>query len=92
MRLIDLDDLLKFPIRTDNYDKENGNEHFVLGIESVLEYAKHLSSVDVVHFVLCKDCINCTPVEGGLPFCTRYNTAVFYGDFCSCGERRGSDV
>lgn len=45
-------------------------------------------AVDAVQVVRCKDCILCTPVEGGLPLCTRYNTAVFYSDFCSCGERR----
>lgn len=40
MRLIDLDELLKFPIRIDHYDKEHGDENFVLGIEFVLEYAE----------------------------------------------------
>lgn len=50
-------------------------------------------AVDAVHVLRCKDCIHCTPVEGGLPLCTRYNTAVFYSDFCSCGERScNSDV
>lgn len=37
MRLIDADELNKFPIRLDHYDKEHGSEVFVLGIESVLE-------------------------------------------------------
>jgi hypothetical protein len=55
-RLIYLDDLLKFPIRINHYDKENGNEHFVFGIESVLEYAEHLPTVDAVEVVRCKDC------------------------------------
>lgn len=52
-RLIDLDELLKFPIRIDHYDKENGNEHFVYGVESVLEYAEHLPAADAVE-VPCK--------------------------------------
>ena len=39
-RLIDADELNKFPIRIDHYDKEHGSEDFVLGIESVLEYAE----------------------------------------------------
>ena len=47
-RLIDADDLNKFPIRIDHYDKEHGNEDFVLGIESVLEYAEYLPTVDAV--------------------------------------------
>lgn len=46
MRLIDLDELKKFPIRADNYDKEHGNENFVMGIEAVLEYAENLPTIE----------------------------------------------
>ena len=46
MRLIDLDELLKFPIRLDHYDKENGDEHFAYGVEAVLEYAENLPVVE----------------------------------------------
>lgn len=56
MRLIDADALLKFPIRLTKYDKKNGNEHFVFGIESVLEYAENLPTIDAVEVVRCKDC------------------------------------
>ncbi len=48
MRLIDADELNKFPIRLDHYDKEHGSEAFVFGIESVLEYAEYLPTVDAV--------------------------------------------
>lgn len=41
-RYIDLDELLKYPIRINNYDKEHGDVNFVYGIESVLEYAEYL--------------------------------------------------
>ena len=47
-RLIDADALNKFPIRLDHCDKEHGNEDFVLGIESVLEYAEYLPTVAAV--------------------------------------------
>lgn len=47
-RLISLDELNKYPIRLDHYDKEHGSEAFVLGIESVLEYAEYLPTVDAV--------------------------------------------
>lgn len=47
-RLIDADELNKFPIRLDHCDKEHGNEDFVLGIESVLEYAEYLPTVSAV--------------------------------------------
>lgn len=46
MKLIDLSSLLEYPIRAEHYDKENGNEHFINGIESVLEYAENLPIVD----------------------------------------------
>ena len=48
MRLIDADELKKFPIRIDHYDKEHGSESFVFGIESVLEYAEYLPTVAAV--------------------------------------------
>ena len=54
--LISREALLKYPIRIDNYDKEHGNEHFVLGIESVIEFAESLAAVDAVEVVRCKDC------------------------------------
>lgn len=47
-RLIDADELDKFPIRLDHYDKEHGNEHYVFGIEAVLEYAEYLPTVSAV--------------------------------------------
>lgn len=47
MRLIDADALMKYPIRINHYDKDNGNEDFVLGIESVLEYAENLPTIEV---------------------------------------------
>lgn len=42
MRPIDLDALLQFPIRANHYDRENGSEEFVFGVESVLDYAENL--------------------------------------------------
>lgn len=47
MAYIKLEDLQKFPIRIDHYDKEHGNESFVYGVETVLEYAEHLPTADV---------------------------------------------
>ena len=48
MRLINADDLNKYPIRLDHYDKEHGSEVFVFGIESVLEYAEYLPTIAAV--------------------------------------------
>lgn len=46
-RYIKLEDLQKFPIRKDYYDKKNGNEHFIYGIETVFEYAECLPTYNV---------------------------------------------
>ena len=46
-KYINLEELMKFPIRLDHYDKGHGNEHFVYGIETVLEYAENLPAADV---------------------------------------------
>ncbi len=39
-------DVLKYPIRLDHYDEENGNRVFVYGVESVIEYVEALPSAD----------------------------------------------
>lgn len=46
----------KFPIRKDRCDKEHANEHFIFGIESVLEYVENLPAADVAPVVRCRDC------------------------------------
>lgn len=43
--------LMKFPIRRDHCDKEHANEHFICGIETVLEYAESLPTADVAQVV-----------------------------------------
>lgn len=44
---VDREAIKKYPIRLNNYDKKNGNYHFVLGIESVMEYVDGLPIADV---------------------------------------------
>lgn len=48
---INLEELMKFPIRRNHYDKEHGNEDFIYGIETVLEYAENLQTTDVAPVV-----------------------------------------
>lgn len=60
---IDRGALMQFPIRRDHYDGKNGNEHFINGIETVLEYAEQLPTVDAEVVVRCRDCINAEPLE-----------------------------
>lgn len=45
-RLIDADALLRdFPIRADHYDKEHGSEHFVYGVETVMDYVGGMPTI-----------------------------------------------
>lgn len=81
MRRIDGDALKEFPIRANHCDKEHANEHFLNGIETVLEYAAQLPNADAEVVVRCKDCRKfktyaCRMVASG------------YDDFCSYGERK----
>ena len=48
---IEKEALRQFPILKDHYDKENGDEHFIFGIEAVLEYAENLPAADVAPVV-----------------------------------------
>lgn len=64
--------IMKFPIRKDHCDKKHANEHFIFGIESVLEYVENLPAADVAPVVhgrwirphwknsnYCCDCSEC---------------------------------
>lgn len=87
MIYISLDKLLEFPIRRDKCDDENANEHFINGIESVLEYAKNLPKEDVTEVrhgkwiekdgvVFCSECGKPASYSGGCHF-----TRTFYYDY-----------
>ena len=87
--------LMQFPIRRDHYDRENGNEHFINGIETVLEYAENLPAADVAPVVRCKDC-KFSHADGHGRTCegywfelSEYAVSVKDDAFCSYGERRG---
>lgn len=94
MRLIDGDKLQEFPIRANRCDKEHANTHFINGIESVMEYAEHLPTVDAEVVVRCKDCKHSWEDLGGLT-CSHgvCVDCVVLGDFyCANGERKkGAD-
>ena len=48
---IEREAIMKFPIRKDHCDKKHANEHFIFGIESVLEYVENLPAADVAPVV-----------------------------------------
>lgn len=85
--------LMQFPIRRDHYDRKNGNEHFINGIESVLEYAEQLPTVDAEVVVYCKDCKHydmgvCLKIysDGNVHSAAWQKRKP--DDFCSYGERK----
>ena len=96
-KYIKLEDLMKFPIRRNHYDKKHGNEHFIYGIETVLEYAENLPAADVAPVVhgrwISKNphgyewtfvCSNCGYVDG-YHFNDRHN-------YCpNCGAKMESE-
>ncbi len=90
MRLIDGDKLQEFPIRANHCDKEHANTHFINGIESVMEYATHLPTVDAEAVVRCKDCKHSWEDIGGL--CCSHRVCIDLNvpdDFyCAYGERK----
>lgn len=53
-KYIRLEALKDFPIRKDRCDKERANEHFIFGIESVLEYAENLPAADVAPVIFAR--------------------------------------
>lgn len=83
--------IMEFPIRKDHCDKEHANEHFIFGIESVLEYVQNLPAADVAPVVRCKDCKH--HYDCGIHFCNRLGMDCPDDSdfFCSYGERKDGD-
>lgn len=84
MRLIDAEKLQEFPIRANRCDKEHANKHFINGIESVMEYAELLPTVDAAPVVWCKDCKH--EFGGSCIICGFQKRKP--DDFCSYGKRK----
>lgn len=88
MRLIDGDKLQEFPIRANHCDKEHANTHFINGIESVMEYAAHLPTVDAEVVVRCKDCDGSQVSDDGeYIVCCHLGVRTGFWDFCSRGAK-----
>lgn len=94
------EELMKFPIRRNHYDKKHGDEHFINGIETVLEYAENLPAADVEPVVRCRECKHHywvqEPCHGkSVHYCKLPHMSgveVFKEFFCYYGERKeGAD-
>lgn len=87
--------VLAYPIRKDHYDREHGNKHFILGIESVIEFVENLPAADVapvrhgrwwdVGSLSCR-CSECGCKSGSeTPYCPHCGARMD-------GEREGKDA
>lgn len=73
-------------------DTGHANTLFINGIESVMEYAELLPTVDAVPVVRCKDCkylVDAVVNANGFLICDINDMEINPEDFCSYGERRG---
>lgn len=88
--------IMEFPIRKDRCDKEHANEHFIFGIESVLEYVENLPAADVapvVHGRWVTHYRSGTTVAEGYvsTCCDMWNNRK--SDYCpNCGARMDGDA
>lgn len=46
MRLIDADELKKVGLFNGKWDRENGNEHFMYGVECVIDFINNLPTIE----------------------------------------------
>ena len=86
---IEREAIMEFPIRKDHCDKERANEHFIFGIESVLEYVENLPAADVAPVVRCENCRYAMWVEWAKKYsCGQGRGLLVFGDhFCAFGKR-----
>ena len=89
---IEREAILSYPIRADHCDKKNANEHFIFGIESVMEFVENLPAADVAEVrhgrweeasdgdgVVCSEC--------GTDFCTMIHETEKFRFCPNCGAR-----
>lgn len=81
--------IMEFPIRKDHCDKERANEHFIFGIESVLEYVENLPAADVAPVVHCRHCRSYNKPRLG--WCSVHMEREGPDDFCGYGVRKDDD-
>lgn len=81
---INKETLMEFPIRANHCDKEHANTQFINGIESVMEYAEQLPTVDAEVVVRCKDCYQ-SVVIGNVLHCTYWGKDTDENGYCHEG-------
>ena len=92
-KYVKLSDLMEYPIRLDHYDKKHGNEHFVLGAESVLEYAEYLATSDVAEIKHGRWIPFKSEHAGDIQYCSSCDVGcTWQPDYCpNCGAKMDSE-
>ena len=77
-------------------DRENGDPHFLNGIETAREIVENAPVVDAEPVVHCRDCEHCYFASNRAPdeqcyVCGRLGLDVIPDWYCACGERRVDD-
>lgn len=89
--------IMKFPIRKDHCDKKHANEHFIFGIESVLEYVENLPAADVapvVHgrWIEDSDYLKCPECSVMVMWDFAFFDEIGNWNYCpNCGARMDGD-
>lgn len=89
---IEREAIMEFPLRKDRCDKEHANEHFIFGVESVLEYVENLPAADVAPVVHSYWEHKITSCEENISIChnCKYPVSWFWGlsKYCpNCGAK-----
>lgn len=75
---------LAYPIRKDKCDRKHANKHFILGIESVIEFVEDLPAADVA---LVRHGRWIDSNKRPVPWDEQNPTCPLYSAYCSeCGE------
>ena len=88
---IEREAVLAYPMRKDKCDRKHANEHFILGIESVIEFVENLPAADVAPVIRCEECRyyqNAKINKKGFLICPASGMEITEDDYCSYGERK----
>ena len=91
---IEREAVLDYPIRKDHYDREHGNEHFVFGIESVIEFVENLPAADVAPVRHGRWIGEPVDIDGHTAMeCSECHKIRVLDEYCSsCGARMGKEA
>lgn len=89
-RPIDLDQLMKYPLRrgSEHCDEKNADPRFLNGVESILEWAQTLPTLTQPEIVYCQYCIH--HEDGYTHWCNKWEHTCLDDSefFCKYGRKK----